>query len=118
MTHKATCGPTAAIAEIIGPILEALANCCQLSLTQASNDIARFCAAYDFALEIEFGALDVTDAFWQMSKPICLNRVRRLFRRYPQSGLVFGISEDALIKAIDLIWNDNFFTALGPNGPI
>ena len=45
MTHKATCGPTAALAEIIGPILEALANCCLLSLSQASSDIAKFCAA-------------------------------------------------------------------------
>lgn len=118
MTHKATCGPTAALAEIIGPVLEALANCCQLSLSQASCDIAKFCAAYDFALNIEFGAIDVTDAFWQMSQNICLERVRKLFRRYPQTEAIFGITEEALIKTIKLIWNDNFFSALGTKGPI
>ena len=118
LTHKATCGPTAGLAEIIGPILENLASCCKLALTQASEDVAEFLAKVIFTEKPAFGAVDVNDAFWAMAKKTCLQRVRRLANRYPEILQSFGITPDGLIAAIELIWEDNFFVALGANGPI
>ena len=118
LTHKATCGPTAGLAEIIGPILENLTSCCKLALTQASEDVAEFLAKVIFTEKPAFGAVDVNDAFWAMAKKTCLQRVRRLANRYPEILQSFGITPDGLIAAIELIWEDNFFVALGANGPI
>ena len=115
LTHKATCGPTSAVAEIIAPILEKLASLCKLSLTQASADVAEFLFRHSFTSKPAFAALDVVDAFWQMNKETCLKRVRMLVRRYPQVLASFGITENALIEAIDLVWNDNLFAAMGPD---
>ena len=115
LTHKATCGPSSAVAEIIAPILEKLAALCKLSLTQASIDVADFLFRHTFPKKPAFAALDVVDAFWQMNKTTCLRRVRNLVRKFPQALTSFGITENALIEAIDLVWNDNLFAAMGPN---
>ena len=118
LTHKATTGPTSGIAEITGAVLESLAGCCKLALTQASEDVAEFFARIKFRSKPAMGAVDVTDAFWAMSKKICLRRVRKLAERYPQVLDAYGITCNALVAAINLIWDDNFFVAMGKNGPI
>ena len=118
LTHKATTGPTSGIAEITGAVLESLASCCKLALTQASEDVAEFFARIKFRSKPAMGAVDVTDAFWAMSKKICLRRVRKLAERYPQVLDAYGITCNALVAAINLIWDDNFFVAMGKNGPI
>lgn len=63
LTHKATCGPSSAIAEIIAPILERLASLCQLSLTQASADVAEFLFKHKFLKKPAFAARLVCGSF-------------------------------------------------------
>ena len=53
-----------------------------------------------------------------MIKRLCLERIRRLANRFNNILQFFGITCDALILILDLIWEDNFFIALGPLGPI
>ena len=118
LTHKATDGPTNGLAEAVGPVFEAFAKVCKLSLTQASTDVAAFVNKYRFRSKPGMGALDVENAFWAMRKELCIWRIERLSRRFPEILEFFGISLRALTAVLDVIWEDNFFVAMGPLGPI
>ena len=118
LTHKATEGPTAGLAEIIGPILECLAALCCLALCQASSDVAFFLRKFRFSKKPAIAAIDVENAFWAMRKKMCLERVATLARRFPEVLESFGITVRGLVVALDLIWEDNFFIALSQFGPL
>ena len=118
LTHKATDGPTNGLAIAIGPVIEAFAKVCKLSLTQASTDVARFAKRTRFRRKPKMGAMDVENAFWAMRKRLCLARIEKMANRFPKILRTFGVSVKALILILDLIWEDNFFVALGPLGPI
>ena len=116
-SHKAIEGPTAAIAEIIGPILECLSALCCLALAQASFDIALFLRKFKFSSKLAFAAIEVENAFWAMIKEKCLQRVKDLALRFPEVLNFYGITVDGLILALELIW-DNFFVAMTQFGPL